>query len=90
MLFRSAVRVGPHTVLFAPVDALDLLHPGVELPEKAELPLAAVMTVAVKDLAATGAFLRGRLVPHDTVEGHTIMVPPDQACGVWLEFVVKK
>lgn len=85
-----AVRVGPHTVLFAPVDALDLLHPGVELPERAELPLAAVMTVMVKDLAATDTFLRSRGVAHDTVEGHTIMVPPDQACGVWLEFVAKK
>ena len=85
-----AVRVGRHTVLFAPVDALDLLHPGVELPEKAELPLAAVMTVTVRDLAATDAFLRGRGVPHDTVEGHTIMVPPEHACGVWLEFVARK
>ncbi|MGE0095360.1 MAG: VOC family protein [Alphaproteobacteria bacterium] len=85
-----AVRVGPHLVLFAPAESLDMLHPGVELPEKSELPMAAVMTVTVANLAATGTFLGGRNIPHDTVEGHTIMVPPDQACGVWLEFVVKK
>lgn len=85
-----AVRVGPHVVLFAPAEAMDLLHPGFELPEGAELPLAAVMSVAVEDLKATAAVLRARGVAHDAVEGHAVMVPPDQACGVWLEFVARK
>jgi len=81
------VRVGPHVVMFAPSEALDLLHPGVELPVGAELPMAVVMTVAVADLAETSSFLRGRNIPHDDVEGHLITVPPSQTCGVWLEFV---
>ena len=83
------VRVGPHVVMFAPSEALDLLHPGFELPAGAELPLAAVMTVAVADLAKTSSFLRGRSIQHDDVEGQAIMVPPSQACGVWLEFVAR-
>ena len=83
------VRVGPHVVMFAPSEALDLLHPGFELPVGAELPLAAVMTVAVADLAKTSSFLRGRSIQHDDVEGQAIMVPPSQACGVWLEFVAR-
>ena len=83
------VRVGPHVVMFAPSEALDLLHPGFELPVGAELPLAAVMTVAVVDLAKTSSFLRGRSIQHDDVEGQAIMVPPSQACGVWLEFVAR-
>lgn len=81
------VRVGPHVVTFAPLEAFDLLHPGVELPGDAELPMASVMTVAVEKAAATASFLRGRGVAHDEIEGHAIVVPPAQACGLWLEFV---
>lgn len=82
-----AVRVGPHVVMFAPKETLDLLHPGVELPAEAELPQAVVMTIAVADLAGTASFLTGRGVPHDDIEGHTVVVPPTEACGLWLEFV---
>ena len=80
-----AVRVGRHVVMFASEDELEQIHPGIDIGENAELPYAAVMTLAVRDLATTGAFLAGRGIPHGRVGDALIRLAPEETCGVWLE-----
>lgn len=82
-----AVRVGRHVVMFTGVDELEQIHPGADIDEDADLPYAALMTLGVRDLAATRAFLAGRGIPHGRVGEALIRIAPEDACGVWLELV---
>jgi len=82
-----AVRAGRHMVMFTGVDELEQIHPGTDIDEDADLPYGAVMTLAVRDLAETGAFLAGRSVPHGRHGDALIQIAAEEACGVWLELV---
>ncbi|WP_207483345.1 VOC family protein [Arenibaculum pallidiluteum] len=81
---RLDVRVGPHALRFLTPDRLRRRYP--QLVPPAELPAPLVMTVRVTSLEATGAFLAGRGIGQWQGAGHRIVVPPDEATGVVLEF----
>jgi len=77
---RLEVRIGRHTLRFLSLDRLSRRYPGVA-------PSASVMTVLCHDLGATGSFLAGHGVPLVDAAGARLVVPPEEANGVVLEFV---
>lgn len=85
-----AVQTGQGVILLVPPEDAFLIHPALEIDEEAEArggPRPAVLTVAVRDLAAARRFLELQEVPHREVPGSGLFVPPEQACGVALELV---
>lgn len=59
--------------------------PSLPLPAPAELPCLAVVSLETGDLRATAACLAARGVKHEATD--RVLVPPEEACGVALEFV---
>lgn len=82
-----AVQTGSAPIMLATPDDAALLHPGFALPERAPVPLLAVMEIAVDDPARTAAFLTGQNVPHEREGNTAILVAPEHANGVHLAFV---
>jgi hypothetical protein len=83
---RLDLRVGPHMVRFLSTVRFARRYPG--LPVPAATPGPAVMTVLVDDLPATAHFLRMAEIPTVAVPGARLVVPPEAATGVILEFAV--
>ena len=77
---RLDVRAGAHDLRFVAPDRLARRYPGLEP--------APVMTVLCRDLAGTGAFLQGQGISTLEVPGARIVVPPEHANGVILEFAL--
>ncbi|UEM04648.1 VOC family protein [Skermanella rosea] len=77
---RLDIRAGTHDLRFVAPDRLARRYPGLEP--------APVMTVLCRDLAETGAYLGGQGIATAEAPGARIVVPPDQANGVILEFAV--
>ena len=86
-----AVHTGKGVLLFVTPDDLDMLHPELEAiaTEAAGdgAPTLAALSLAVRDLAATAAWLDHQGVAYRRDSGGTIGVPPAYTHGVMLEFV---
>jgi len=82
-----AVRVGPHVIMFATPDGLDMLHPGIEPPSHSEMPYPLVLTVKVDDLAKTAAYLERKGVDPGSIEDGSALVGPEDSVGLWIEFI---
>jgi catechol 2,3-dioxygenase-like lactoylglutathione lyase family enzyme len=76
---RLEVKVGRHTLRFLSPDRLSRRYPGL-----APIP---VMTVRCRDLEATHSFLIGQGIPLTNAAGARLVIAPEQANGVVLEFV---
>lgn len=80
------VRVGRAALLFARPDDLAELYPEVALDDAPAPPYIAGMTVAVADVAAAARVIAANGVDVAANPGGSLVVPPDQACGVIVEF----
>lgn len=81
---RLDVRVGPHHLRFLSPARFERRYPGIAVPE--HLPACHVMTVLVRDLGVTAAFLARAAIPTVPVTGARLIVPPEHASGLVLEF----
>jgi hypothetical protein len=77
-----------HRLVFADADDFSALYHdfGVDL-DGVRLPYPASMTVAVADLDRTADHLASWQVDHESFDGVAILVPPEAANGVLLQFV---
>lgn len=78
------VRTGRHALRFLDPARFARRYPGAVPP--AEPPVAAVMTVAVRDLGHTAALLAREGIATLRVPGERVVVPADLASGTILEF----
>jgi len=78
-----AVPTGRDAAEPPPAPSVDAL--AVVSPAPAELPCLAVVSLETGDLRATAACLASRGVKHEATD--RVLVPPEEACGVALEFV---
>lgn len=76
--------LGEESILFASHDDLDELYPDL-LPESGDVPCPAVITLEVADLEATTRVMASASIPL-LREQRSVMVAPDDACGVALVF----
>ena len=76
---RLEISAGSHTLRFLSPERLSRRYPG--------LGGAPVMTIVSRDLEATRAFFVGNGVPLASAAGARLVIPPDQANGIVLEFV---
>ncbi len=83
---RLDVSVGPHVIRFLSPGRLHRRYTGIALTH--ETPVAMVLTVKVADLLATRRYLSETGIPLVPIGGLRLVVPPDQATGVIVEFVV--
>ena len=86
-----AVHTGKGVLLFVTPDDLDMLHPELEAIATDAAgdgaPTLAVLSLAVRDLATTAAWLDHQGIAYRRDSGGTIGVPPEHTHGVMLEFV---
>ena len=86
-----AVHTGNSVLLFVTPDDLDMLHPELEAIATDALsdgaPTLAALSLTVRDLAATAAWLDHQGLAYRRDSGGTIGVPPAETHGVMLEFV---
>ncbi|HEY0527171.1 MAG TPA: VOC family protein [Stellaceae bacterium] len=77
-----------HRLVFADADDFSALYHdfGVDL-DGVKLPYPASMTIAVSDLDKTADHLASWQVDHESFGGVAILVPPEEANGVLLQFV---
>lgn len=87
-----SVRVGRLTLIFVSENDLDLLFPGLFIPDDyPALPHILSMTMAVKDLSATADCLKGNDIQAQNISsGGALRVQPKDACGVLIEFTQMK
>ncbi len=82
------VRIGVFNMIFVAEQDLDLLFPGLVMgSEWPEFPFLIAMTIAVKDLEATGLYLEKAGVQIQRVSSGALRIQPGDACGALLEFV---
>jgi catechol 2,3-dioxygenase-like lactoylglutathione lyase family enzyme len=86
-----AVHTGNGVLLFVTPDDLDMLHPELEaiVTDVAGdgAPTLAALSLTVRDLGATAAWLDHQGITYRRDSGGTIGVPPEHTHGVMLEFV---
>ncbi|MFO1038368.1 MAG: VOC family protein [Geminicoccaceae bacterium] len=78
------------SILVAPPEDAGLLHPWARIPESVDAPRFAVLTIAVEDRQRTASCLDAEHVTFGRSVNGDIMVPPDQANGVAIEFVADR
>jgi catechol 2,3-dioxygenase-like lactoylglutathione lyase family enzyme len=81
-----AVHTGQGVLLFVTPDDLDMLHPELEPLDTFGAPVLAALTLTVRDLATTVAWLDQHDVPYRRDAGGNIGVAPEHSHGVMLEF----
>ena len=81
-----AVHTGQGVLLFVTPDDLDMLHPELEPLATAGAPVLAALTVTVRDLTTTVAWLDQHDVPYRRDAAGNIGVAPKHSHGVMLEF----
>jgi catechol 2,3-dioxygenase-like lactoylglutathione lyase family enzyme len=81
-----AVHTGRGVILFATPDDLDMLHPQLRTNLETEQATLAVLSVRVRDLAGTAAWLNKVGVPFSRESSGMIGVGASHAHGVMLEF----
>jgi catechol 2,3-dioxygenase-like lactoylglutathione lyase family enzyme len=82
-----AVHTGHGVLLFATPDDLDMLHPHLEMLALDSGPTLATLTLVVRDLEQTAAWLGAHEVPYSRNLRGTIGLAPSLTNGVMLEFV---
>jgi catechol 2,3-dioxygenase-like lactoylglutathione lyase family enzyme len=82
-----AVHTGQGVLLFVTPDDLDMLHPEMEPLATAGEPVLAALSLTVRDLATTAAWLDQHDIAFRRDSGGTIGVAPEHSHGVMLEFV---
>lgn len=84
-----SVRVEELTLIFVTEPDLDLLFPGLFIPDEYPgLPHILSMTFTVENLVKTQAcLLKNGIQTQDISSGRAVRVQPKDACGVLLEFV---
>lgn len=80
----SIVSAGQRLSFVAP-EALERFHAGLAPEPQAVPPFQAVLTVAVSDLDRARNALNAKEIGFGDL-GNILRIPPDLACGVWLEF----
>ena len=80
------VRVGRAALLFTRPDDLADLYPELDLADAPAPPYIAGMTVAVTDVAEARRVIGDNGADVTRGAGGTLVVPPNEACGVVLEF----
>lgn len=81
-----AVHTGRGVIMFATPDDLDMLHPQLRSHVETDQATLAVLSVRVRDLAGTAAWLNKVGVPFSRESSGMIGVSADHAHGVMLEF----
>lgn len=81
------VHTGRHTLIFADFDDFSAMHPEAELDPALPPPYIAAMTVLSRDIERTKDHLADWQIDHSEEPDGAILLPPDQANGVVLEFV---
>jgi catechol 2,3-dioxygenase-like lactoylglutathione lyase family enzyme len=81
-----AVHTGQGVLLFVTPDDLDMLHPELEPLATTGAPVLAALTLSVRDLATTAAWLERHDVPYRRDSAGTIGIAPAHSHGVMLEF----
>ncbi|MEL6964958.1 MAG: hypothetical protein AAFO01_19585, partial [Pseudomonadota bacterium] len=81
-----AVHTGRGVILFATPDDVDMLHPQLRSELETEQATLAVLSVRVRDLAGTAAWLNKVGVPFSRESSGMIGVDAAHAHGVMLEF----
>jgi len=82
------VHAGRQTLVFATPDDLSALQPDLDEADIPPPPAIVLMTLASADLDRTADYLTQWQIEHEAHGSHSIVVPPAQATGVALEFVV--
>jgi catechol 2,3-dioxygenase-like lactoylglutathione lyase family enzyme len=82
-----AVHTGHGVVLFATPDDLDMLHPHLESVVVGSQPVLATLTLEVRDLEQTAAWLEEQGLPFSRDRRGAIGVGPELTHGVMLEFI---
>jgi catechol 2,3-dioxygenase-like lactoylglutathione lyase family enzyme len=82
-----AVHTGHGVVLFATPDDLDMLHPHLETLALDSHPTLATLSLEVRDLERTAAWLEEHDVPYSRDRRGAIGIAPELTHGVMLEFV---
>jgi catechol 2,3-dioxygenase-like lactoylglutathione lyase family enzyme len=86
-----AVHTGNGVLLFVTPDDLDMLHPELEAIATDAVsdgaPTLAALSLTVRDLGVTAAWLDHQGIAYRRDSGGTIGVPPEHTHGVMLEFV---
>jgi catechol 2,3-dioxygenase-like lactoylglutathione lyase family enzyme len=82
-----AVHTGHGVVLFATPDDLDMLHPHLETLVLDAHPTLATLSLEVRDLERTAAWLEEHDVPYSRDRRGAIGIAPELTHGVMLEFV---
>lgn len=81
-----AVHTGRGVILFATPDDLDMLHPQLRSNLETDQATLAVLSVRVRDLAGTAAWLNKVGIPFSRESSGMIGVSAEHAAGVMLEF----
>ena len=82
-----AAHTGRGVILAAPPEDAMLIHPLLDLPAELAEPRLVALTIEVADPERTAAFLKLQGVPFTRSPSGDVLVPPDAAHGVALEFV---
>jgi hypothetical protein len=82
-----AAHTGHGVILAAPPEDANLIHPLLDLPDHLGEPRPVALTLEVADPDRTAAFLRLQAVSFTRSPSGDVLVPPDAAHGVALEFV---
>ncbi len=81
-----AVHVGETTVFFVTATDLDLLYPDIDIQDEPAVPYIAAMGFHVANAADTARHLSAGNIVHHVGPDGGVRVPPEEACGVILEF----
>ena len=82
-----AVHTGQGVLLFVTPDDLDMLHPELDAIATAGEPTLAALSLTVRDLTTTAAWLDQHDIAYRRDRGGNIGVAPEYSHGVMLEFV---
>lgn len=85
-----AVHTGNGLILLCRPDDLTQLHPEADLEPEPQPPAMVALTITVADTGQAAAALAAHGVPHHRDAEGTVRVAPEQACGVFLEFMAAR
>jgi hypothetical protein len=85
-----SLRSGRQRLLFASRDDFAAMHPEVEPAESMGESFIALLTLSVGDLSRTADYLTNWQIDHEAPGTGRLVVPPNEAGGVVLEFVAER
>jgi hypothetical protein len=84
------LRVGRHRIVFATAEDFALMHPELDIDERAAAPFIALLTLTVGDPEATVDYLTMWQIAHEALSDRCVLVPAEEANGAALEFVAAR